>query len=122
MKIREYAIALVFLVFLSGTAFAVHHKVNEATFEVHSVVSCTSSTGAALAANGGRVSALLVNDGTSVIYIKIGEAAVASEGIRLNANGGSYMISPKEGNMDREAVNCITASATVVILVTEWSN
>ncbi len=94
----------------------------EATFETHTTASCTNSTSEALASNEGRISALLVNDGTSTIWIKVNEAAVANEGIRLNANGGSYYISMGEGNLDREAVNCITASATVVLLVTEWSN
>ena len=50
------------------------------------------------------------------------QAAVANEGIRLNANGGSYYIFDGDGNLDRDAVNCITASATVVLLVTEWFN
>ena len=94
----------------------------EATNEVHTTASCTNSTGEALASNGGRISALLVNDGTSVIWIKIGEAAIANEGIRLNASGGSYYITNAEGNLDREAINCITASATVVLLITEWYN
>ena len=94
----------------------------EATNEVHAAISCTSSTGEALALNGGRISALFVNDGTSTIWIAINQAAVANEGIRINANGGSYYIADADGNLDREAVNCITASATVILLVTEWFN
>ena len=94
----------------------------EADNEVHAAISCTSSTGEALAVNGGRVSALFVNDGTSTIWIAINQAAVANEGIRLNANGGSYYIFDGDGNLDRDAVNCITASATVILLVTEWFN
>ena len=94
----------------------------EATNEVHAAISCTSSTGEALAVNGGRISALFVNDGTSTIWIAINQAAVANEGIRLNANGGSYYINDADGNLDREAINCITASATVILLVTEWYN
>ncbi len=94
----------------------------EATNEIFTTASCTNGTGAALAANQGRVSALFINDGTSTIWIKVGEDAVANEGIRLNALGGSYYISDKDSNLDREAVNCITASATVVLLVVEWSN
>jgi len=102
---------------LGGAAFG-----READNEGHTTASCTNSTGEALASNGGRISALLVNDGTSVIWIKIGEAAIANEGIRLNASGGSYYITNAEGNLDREAINCITASATVVLLITEWYN
>ena len=102
---------------LGGAAFG-----READNEVHTTASCTNSTGEALALNGGRISALFVNDGTSTIWIAINQAAVANEGIRLNANGGSYYINDADGNLDREAVNCITASATVVLLVTEWFN
>ncbi len=111
------------LVVFFGLAIALDAWGREATNEVHTAVSCTNSTGEALALNGGRVSALFVNDGTSTIWIAINQAAVANEGIRLNANGGSYYITDKgQGNLDREAVNCITASATVVLLVTEWFN
>ncbi len=111
-------LAIVFL----GLAIASVTFGREADNEVHTTASCTNSTGEALASNGGRISALLVNDGTSVIWIKIGEAAIANEGIRLNASGGSYYITNAEGNLDREAINCITASATVVLLITEWYN
>ena len=94
----------------------------EAADETFTTASCTNSTGEALAANLGRRAALLVNDGTSTIWIKVGAAAVANEGIRLNANGGSYYIASDAANYSTGAVNCITASATVVLLVSEWSD
>ncbi len=94
----------------------------EATNEVHAAVTCTNATTAALALNGGRISALFVNDSTQTIWIAINQDAVANEGIRLNANGGSYYITDADGNLDREAVNCIVASGTGNLLVTEWSN
>ena len=65
---------------------------------------------------------MFVNDGTAVIWIAINQTAVANEGIRLNASGGSYYISDYQGNLNREAINCITASASIVLLVTEWFN
>ena len=95
---------------------------DEAESEVHTTAPCANTSTLALAANGGRVSALLVNDSTQTIWIKVNEAAVANEGIRLNANGSSYYITDADGNLDREAVNCIVASGTGVILVTEWRN
>ena len=118
----KFKIAVVFVaIFALGMAMSVAFG-READNETHAAISCTSSTGEALAENGGRVSALFVNDGTSTIWIAINQAAVANEGIRLNANGGSYYITDADGNLDRDAVNCITASATVILLVTEWFN
>lgn len=93
----------------------------EAALEVHTAVSCATTTTEALAANTSRISALLINDGATVIYMKIGEAAVLNQGIRLNASGGSYYMTAGDGNLDTEAVNCIVASGTETIMVTEWS-
>jgi len=94
----------------------------EAANETHAAITCTSTTGEALAENGGRISALFINDGTSTIWIAINEDAVANAGIRLNANGGSYYIADYQANLDRDEVDCITASASVILLVTEWFN
>lgn len=86
----------------------------------HTAVNVTTSTGAALAANASRKYALLVNDSDSVQYIKIGASAVLHEGIRLDANGGSYEMSPKAGNLDPRAINAIHGSTgSKVLLVTE---
>lgn len=43
-----------------------------------------------LAANNGRVGLILVNDSDETIYVSFGEPAALNQGIRLNANGGSY--------------------------------
>ena len=94
----------------------------EADNETHAAVTCANTSTEALAVNGGRVSALFVNDSTQTIWIAINQTAVANEGIRLNANGGSYYISDTDHNLDREAVNCIVASGTGIILATEWFN
>ncbi len=44
------------------------------------------------AANPNRVSINLVNDGASVIYLSLGNAAVVGSGMRINPRGGSYHI------------------------------
>ncbi len=111
------ALILMLFVAVGSVAFA-----READTEVHAAVTCANTSTEALAVNGGRVSALFVNDSTQTIWIAINQAAVANEGIRLNANGGSYYISDLDGNLDREAVNCIVAAGTGIILVTEWFN
>lgn len=117
MKRYIFSIVVGFLLLFSPGGEAV-----ESVFETHTTASCTGTSGVALAANVGRTAALLVNDATSPTYLRIDATAVASEGIRLNANGGNYYISDKEGNLDREAINCITGGTTNVLLVIEWSN
>lgn len=39
-----------------------------------------------------RVWILLTNDGANVIYLNFGEAAVANQSCRLNANGGALLL------------------------------
>lgn len=94
----------------------------EAANEVFTTASCANTSTEALAANTGRVSVLFINDSTQTIWIKINEAAVVNEGIRLNANGGSYYVTHNDGNLDTEVVNCIVVSGTGTVLVVEWSN
>ncbi len=124
MTVGELSFKTLMFLFALGVMFVITKVVyaGEATNKVFTTASCTGTTAAALAANQGRVSALVINDGTSVVWIKVGEVAVANEGIRLNANGGSYYITNANGNLDRAAINCITASATVVLLVVECGN
>ena len=92
----------------------------EAGNTAHTAVSCAATSTVALALRGSRVAALFINNSTQTIWIAINQTAVANEGIRLNANGGSYFITDADGNLDRDVVNCIVASGTGTILVTEW--
>ena len=85
----------------------------------HSAVSVGSSTTAIIAANSARRYLLLVNDSDEVIYVKLGAAAVANQGIRINASGGTLELSPLNGNLYRGAVNGICASGSKTMLVTE---
>lgn len=73
----------------------------------HSTLAVTTSSQTALAANANRKYALLANDSDTTIYVKIGAAAVANQGIRLNPNGGSYEISAAIGNLHTGAINAI---------------
>lgn len=85
----------------------------------HTTAAMTGTSAAALAANGGRKYALIVNDGSVDCYLKLGATAVANEGIRLNAAGGSYEMSRNLGNLYTGAINGILASGTATLLVTE---
>ena len=60
-----------------------------------------------------------MNDSDSAIYLMIGAAAVANQGIRINANGGAYEMSAANGNLDTRAINAISAIAGKILLVTE---
>lgn len=100
--------------FMSGAASAQTATATEA--------SCAATSTTALAANNGRTAALFVNDSTSSIYIRVGATAVANEGVRINANGGSFYISTPTGNAVTVVINCIIASgAAQVLLITEWA-
>ena len=86
----------------------------------HTAVTVGAATTATLAANANRKYALIINDSDSTIYpLKIGAAAVLSEGIRLNAGGGSYEMSVGYGNLDTRVINAISSGAGKVLLVTE---
>lgn len=88
------------------------------TTPTHTVVNVTTNTSEVLAANANRLYALLVNDSDTVIYIMLGAAAVASQGIRLNAAGGSYEMGL--GNLYTGAINGIHAGAgNKVLLILE---
>ncbi len=87
----------------------------------HTTAAMTGSSAAVLATNQGRKYALIVNDGSESCYLNLGSTAVASEGIRINANGGNYEISRNWGNLYTGAINGITASGAVTLLVTEGS-
>ena len=57
---------------------------------VHTELGVTATSQEALALNHERMYAMFINDSTNVIYLRLGETAIANEGIRLNSAGGSY--------------------------------
>ena len=86
----------------------------------HTVITVTTASGAALAANNSRNYILLVNDSDMVMYIKVGATAVANQGIRLNPNGGSYEMAAEFRNIQYDAINVIHGgSGDKTLLVTE---
>jgi hypothetical protein len=86
----------------------------------HTAVNVTTVSGEALATNASRKYALVVNDSDTTVYIKIGAAAVLNQGIRLNANGGSYEMSHAIGNLNTGEINaCHGGIGNKVLLVTE---
>lgn len=89
------------------------------TTPTHSAPLAGVATGVILAANAARLYALFVNDSDTIVYLSLGVAAVVNTGIRINANGGSYEMSRKQGNLYLGAVNGISGIAGKVVLVTE---
>ncbi len=88
----------------------------------HTEASIGVTTGAALAANDARVYALFINDSDTTIYLMLGSAAVLNEGIRLNANGGSFEMTQQQGNLYDGVVNGISSGASKNLLVLEGTN
>lgn len=85
----------------------------------HTTASMTTSSGAVIATSLSRRYLLVVNDGSVDVYIKLGATAVANQGIRINANGGSFEMSPAHGNLFYGEINGITATGTATVLVTQ---
>ena len=86
----------------------------------HAAVNVTTGSTQVLAANDNRLYALFVNDSDTTVYLKLGAAAVANQGIRLNANGGTYEMSRELGNLYAGSVYGIHAgSGNKVVIVTE---
>lgn len=86
----------------------------------HTAIAVATTSTAVVAANTQRQYLLLINDSDAVIYLKLGAAAVANQGIRLNANGGSLEMSGPMGNIYQGAINGIHAgAATKNLLVSE---
>jgi hypothetical protein len=48
-----------------------------------------------------------------------GASAVLSQGIRINAHGGSYELSAACGNLDKRVINAICSVADKKLIVTE---
>lgn len=74
----------------------------------------------ALAANANRLAAEFVNDSSETIYLNLSAIAVMNQGIRLNANGGSYTMSREQGNLYVGEVSGICASGSKTLLVIEF--
>ena len=85
----------------------------------HRAVTCGTASVEVAPAVASRRYLLLVNDSTSPIWINIGATAVANEGVRINAGGGSYEMSAANGNLSSRAVNGISDAVTKILLVTE---
>lgn len=88
---------------------------------VSGVVSVGTTSTAVLAANGGMLERTIVNDGANVVYLELATpaaptpTAVAGEGIRLNANGGSWTTTSYTGPIAAIAETAATDVTVVEI-------
>lgn len=80
-------------------------------------VSVLTSSTTILANRTSRSHAVIVNDGTNVVYLSLGATAVANKGIRLNPSGGSYEIN--EQNLFIGEINGIAVGGTSNVTVLE---
>lgn len=83
-------------------------------------IATASTSEAALVANNDRYYALFQNDSDAVMYLRLGETAVANQGIRLSANGGWYEMNWT--NLYQGVVNVICTVAGKVLTITEGTN
>lgn len=62
---------------------------------------------------------VIVNDGSNVVYLALnGDApAIANSGIRLNASGGNYELTPEDANLYQGAIRAIAVGGSSVITV-----
>jgi hypothetical protein len=102
-----------------GTSNLIPVDIKGTITNTHTYATIGASTGVALAANASRKYALLINDSDSAIYLMFNASAVLNQGIRLNANGGSYEMSSANGNLDVRVINAISSGASKNLLVTE---
>lgn len=86
------------------------------TFTNTAVTVATTPT-TVLVANGKRKYAIIVNDSTEPVYLKLGAGAVLNSGIRLNAQGGSILID--KNNLYTGLITGICTSGSMVVTVLE---
>lgn len=76
---------------------------------------CGTSSTILAATSSARQYLAIVNDSSSTVYLGLGVGAVGSNGIRLNANGGSYEITLD--NLFTGHITCIASSTAIVTLI-----
>ena len=80
-------------------------------------VAVDTSTTVVLAANASRKDAVFVNDSNKPIYLARGNDAVLNQGIRLDADGGTYQIN--RNNLFLGAINAIAEGGAKNLTVSE---
>lgn len=129
MKTSTIITALLFSVFIGGCVTAVikslptsrpAQTLGEASLPfntgTNTYVDCGSSSTQVVATSSSRQDLILVNDASSTqIYLGMAAAAVGSNGIRLNASGGTYETMAGQ-NVFTGAIYCI-ASTTARLTV-----
>ncbi len=78
----------------------------------------STSTAKILAANPGRIYALLVNNGANAIYLGMGKPAEAGRGIPLLIAGSNYEINLTNPFLGE--IHAISAAGNPDLLVQEW--
>lgn len=81
----------------------------------NTIGSCTSTSGTLVATSTSRQYVAIVNDSANTVYLSLGKAAVGSNGIRLNANGGTFEMGSEA--LFTGAINCIASSTSVMTVV-----
>ena len=84
---------------------------------VTSRVVITDVSGEVLAESLSRAGAVICNDGNEVVYLGLGDDAVAGEGIRLNPLGGAYEITLNNLFLGSVTAVCAAGKTSVVSIL-----
>lgn len=117
LDVRDLAYATDSVTSHQGGTWTVTVSGSAATTATNTKVSVGSSSTSVLASNASRKFAIFINDSDETIYLNLSGTAVMNEGIRLNANGGSYEINLN--NLYTGAITGICSSGTKNLTVVE---
>lgn len=107
------------MAYLRATEEVLNDTYNPIGVVAHTKITVGSTTTVALQANPKRKYAILINDSDAPIYVNLGAEANINEGIRINANGGSFEMSANIGNLYLGAINAVSGTGNMTLLVME---
>lgn len=84
-----------------------------------STASTATASATIVAANADRRYLSIQNDSDTIAYLAIGTAAIVNAGHRLNANGGEFIMSGAQGNLDSRSVTVISSAAGKNLIIKE---
>lgn len=106
---------------IQGTVKLGSDGIGKYTIPYDTTYTVTTTSGTARVRNDSAKYRIFINDSDTVVYLRLGDGvAVANQGYRLNANGGSYEMSEMIGNLYTGPIQAIHAgTGNKVLLIGE---